>query len=453
MNNLVDAAPAPEPVVDQALQVRSSQVGASFPPAALMRSVVVVQEAVVLDFAQLEAAAMAPLAAPEAAGDENAAPQVIVRGRVALGRVRCFVLTVFCRAVQDVGEQPAVEEAAQAAAISLRHAGDVPAGARAHLHRLIATLCTAAVQSVPMPRSGLEPAGPVQSGISASIESEAARAAGDGVFRPPSDTGDRLSSARSADLHVARGGVVLPWYQYHRKLEDCGAWVYAAFRTPGLVPPLTGHRSSASVALPAIRVLMFVLILVSLGQSVPHEGSEVWRTFHTGLPEREDPFRLLRLHTGRFEAVSGLTPCRSFVVAPSLHAVVSLTPSCLWCCQSMQTPSGWASSIKRRFEQRKRTHGNKEYEVENYVMAFSLLLWTALVRWCRHVDAYDLLQMPATSSVASVVAGVAGHYELGIAAVIASLEALVGSSDLSSVQLLEIARALAALRIMSEAEE
>ena len=172
--------------------------------------------------------------------------------------------------------------------------------------------------------------------------------------------------------------------------------------------------------------------------------------FHTGLPEREDPFRLLRLHTGRFEAVR--CPFGRSLPLSSFRCTCASDCDVLCCCQSMQTPSGWPASVKRRFEERKRIHGNKEVEVVNYVMSFSLLLWTALVRWCRHVDAYDLLRMPAESPVASVVAGVAGHYEVGIAAVIASLESLIESSELSPAQAEVIRRALTALCIVSDAE-
>ena len=118
----------------------------------------------------------------------------------------------------------------------------------------------------------------------------------------------------------------------------------------------------------------------------------------------------------------------------------------------MPSPTTWSARTKRRFEQRKRIRGNEKYEVVNYVMAFSLLLWTALTRWSRTVDSFDMLVMPAESPVASVVAGVVGHYEVGIASVIASLESLVESSELSPVQADSLRRALMALRVVSNAE-
>ena len=115
----------------------------------------------------------------------------------------------------------------------------------------------------------------------------------------------------------------------------------------------------------------------------------------------------------------------------------------------MPSPTTWLARAKRRFEQRKRVHGNEKFEVVNYVMNFSLLLWTALTRWSRVVDSYDRMVMPTESPVASVVAGVVGHYEMGIASVIASLES--ESSDLSPAQAASIRRALMALRIAPDA--
>ena len=85
-------------------------------------------------------------------------------------------------------------------------------------------------------------------------------------------------------------------------------------------------------------------------------------------------------------------------------------------------------------------------------MNFSLLLWTALTRWARTVDSLDRLVMPVASPVASVVAGIVGHYEVGIASVIASLESLVESPELSPANADSIRRALVALRILSDAE-